>query len=311
MTKAKVVYAIDIGDVSMRGGYYIDGVTQEVAEIPTPRTTRHSSGEDNLWAAVADMVAWIELEAPPMEALAVSTSGIMTLQPKPDAREWGPFKDLELFVLAPNVDGLKYVPVLSRIEALDLRVPVHVENDVNAALSSVTEYDDAICINLGGGLGAAAKRNGQIQHVRGTWSCYEIGHGMRWDLPEHLTRLCHCGSTGCLEAAIGGWAMAERYGYRPETASPELYMQMAEDVLELLPHAIVSVIRQTGISRVLLSGRGLLGYCEADSEFVKRLQKAVEVVDPSLGSIEMGLIRLGESAELQGSAVALLSYMAK
>lgn len=311
MNAPKVVYTIDIGDVYMRGGFYKDRALTEVSVVPTPRASREQDGETSLWSGFKWLVERVAIEAPPMEALGVSASGIMTLQARENARSWGPFKNLELFVLAPNVDGLKYVPIVQRIEALGFGVPVHVENDVNAALISMTQYDDAILINLGGGLGAAAKRDGRIEHVKGTWSCYEIGHGMRWDLPEYLTRICHCGSNGCLEAAIGGWAMSDRYGFRPETAPPEIYTQMREDVIELLPHAIASVCRQTDIRRVLLGGKGLIGYEASDPEFLGRLKQGVEDVDSSFGSIEMGLIQLPETAELLGNALALLSYFEK
>jgi predicted NBD/HSP70 family sugar kinase len=308
VNKPKVVYSIDIGDVYMRGGFFVDGTTREVIRVSTPHASKGHSGEENLWTGVKALVERIQTEAPPMEALSVSASGIMTLRSAPGAREFGPFKDLELYVLAPNVDGLKYVPIMQRLESLNLGVPVHVENDVNAATISITAYDDAVCVNLGGGLGAAAKSKGQIQHVKGTWSCYEVGHGMRWDLPEHLTRLCHCGNNGCLEAAIGGWAMTERYGYLPELAPADVYGRMREDVVELLPHAIVSVVRQSGVNRVLLAGKGSVGYQESDSAFISRIGEHVGRIDNSLKSMDISMIELTETAEMQGSALALLSY---
>lgn len=306
LTVTPVIYAIDVGDSYMRGGYFVDGLTHDVAEIPTPRATKDRTGEENLLTAISAMVDEIRLVAPSMQAFGLSCSGIMTLRDSPGARSYGPFKDKELLVLAPNVDGLKYVPILSRIEQLGWGVPVHVENDCNAALTAATTAPDAVSISLGGGLGAAIKREGIVQHPEGTWSCYEIGHGMRWPLPEHLFRTCHCGNNGCLEAVIGGWAMTERYRVRPENAPPDIYASMMEDVIEFLPPAIASLIESSGIHHVVLSGLGCMGYSE-NPEFVPRLGEAVEKILADGQKIEFSVVPIAETAELHGVALALLA----
>ena len=303
MDQNGVIYALDIGDSYMRSGVYMDGVTRQVAVVPTPRALRGESGEARLMAQIVEMVAQTASEAPPMQALALAASGIMTLKPRPGARTYGPFKDHDLYVLAPNVDGLKYMPIQLRLEEMGWGVPIHVENDVNAATRSATEIDDAICINLGAGLGAAVKRGGRIEHVRGTWSCYEIGHGIRWKFPEQLTRRCHCGNIGCLEAIVGGWAMTERYRARPEDAPPETYDRMRNDVVSYLPQAIADTVRDSGLTTVLMAGRGAVGYSR-DSEFLDRVKTSVEALLPST-PVSLGLLELGEIAELHGVVLAL------
>lgn len=304
MSTSCVVYAIDIGDSLMRGGTHIDRETLEIARVSTPRASRDKSGEQMLLEGIAAMVEAIAAVSPRMQALAVSCSGIMTLQPTATRRTYGPFRDRELYVLAPNVDGLKQVPIIARLEQLDYGVPIHVENDCNAALRSAEGIDDAICVNLGAGLGASVMRHGRIEHVEGTWSCHEIGHGMRYRLPEEVTRRCHCGNLGCLEAVIGGWAMTERYRTRPENALADIYDHMRDDVVEFLPKAIADTITETGITTVFMSGKGAVGYSR-ESDFLDRLRLAVEALVPQYAPIQMSLLDLGEIAELRGVALAM------
>lgn len=302
---ALVIYAVDIGDANIRGGAYIDGKTTVLTTVPTPKEDPMNGGSERLFARVRSVIETIQQQAPPMQALAVSASGIMTLSPSPGARTYGPFKDHELFVVAPNVDGLKYVPLVRKLEDMGYGVPVHVENDVNAALESGDIYKDVVCISLGAGVGASAKRDGAVIHAGNTWSCFEIGHGMRWDLPEEFSFLCHCGSFGCLEAAIGGWAMALRYKVEPEAAPPEMYDHMRDDVVELLPQAIASIVKQTSIYNVAMTGRGAVGYAK-DSEFLNRLAARTGAIVGA--EVHVKLFELGDEAELQGTALALLRH---
>lgn len=300
-----VIYTIDIGDENLRAGIYEDGETRLVTVMRTPKEP-FSGGSHKLLDRIRSVINILQNESPPMQALAVSASGVMTLRPKPDARTYGPFKDSELYVVAPNVDGLKYQPLLKMIEDLGYGVPVHIENDVNAALESEEAHDTVICIALGAGLGAAAKRNGRVIHAGNSWSCFEIGHGMRWQLPEETSLLCHCANTGCLEAAIGGWAMVQRYGIAPEDADAETYDQMRQDVIQLLPQAIASIIRQTGIYDVAMTGRGAEGYSQ-NSTFLDDLR---DHVNAELGTdnVTVTLLSLGDTAELHGTARALLHH---
>jgi predicted NBD/HSP70 family sugar kinase len=301
-----VIYVIDIGDANLRGGVYIDGKTTVLTTVETPKEDRTKGGSERLITRIRSVIDDISTQAPPMQALGVSASGIMTLSPKPGARNYGPFRNEELYVVAPNVDGLKYTPLISLLEGLGYNVPIHVENDVNASLESGDLYKDVIGISLGAGLGAAAKRNGEVIHVGQTWSCFEIGHGMRWQLPEELSFLCHCGSTGCLEAAIGGWAMTQRYKVAPEHASPEIYDRMRADVIQLLPLAIASVIKQTNITNVAMTGLGSIGYSK-NSNFLEQLAAATRK-STGFENVKVKLFELGDEAELHGTARALLRH---
>ncbi len=92
-----------------------------------------------------------------------------------------------------------------------LRRPVVVLNDVQAATYGEWKYgagrgsSDLVCVFVGTGVGGGLVADGQLRHgARGTAG--EVGH---------LTvasggRPCRCGNRGCLEAYVGGWAIAER-----------------------------------------------------------------------------------------------------
>ena len=110
---------------------------------------------------------------------------------------------------APNLrwSDLPLGPSLAR----DFGVPVHVLNDVRAA--TVGEWrrgvalgqTDLVCLFLGTGLGGGVVSGGRLL-VGATNAAGELGH---------LTivaggRRCTCPSSGCLEAYVGGWAIADR-----------------------------------------------------------------------------------------------------
>jgi predicted NBD/HSP70 family sugar kinase len=304
-----IVYAIDIGDSLIRAGVFQNGRTLLTAQTVTPKEDFGIKAIDSaLWPIVAGLVHELQSTHPGGVGLALSASGTMTLLSKPGLRDYGAFRDDEVIVFAPNVDGLKHAPILSCVERLDLGLPLHIENDMNAALTSAVQFDEAILIGLGAGLGAAIKKNGRIEHLPGTWSCFEIGHGKRWNFGrDHFNRKCNCGTVGCLEAAIGGWAMAERYVMLPETATPVVYERMREDVIALLPQAIARLADASRIPTILMAGKGSLGYATG-SDFIARLQAQTQRMVRDL-EIEVQLIDLGEAAELQGAALAFLDHV--
>ena len=89
--------------------------------------------------------------------------------------------------------------------------PVHVVNDARAAtyaewrLGAGRGYDDLFYLALGTGVGGSAVFEGRLVEG-GTHAAGEVGH---------VTivsggRRCHCPNWGCLEAYVGGWAIAER-----------------------------------------------------------------------------------------------------
>ncbi len=110
---------------------------------------------------------------------------------------------------APNLKWTEF-PLGERLEQA-LGVPVVVENDVRAITWGVWRHgagrgiDDLIVMFVGTGIGGGIVSGGQL--VTGD-------RGMAGEL-GHMTvvsggRRCTCGHNGCIEAYVGGWAIAER-----------------------------------------------------------------------------------------------------
>ncbi len=240
LSNSSVIYAIELGGGHCAAGAYINGTTAQVFEQHTPQVKDH--GAEALLDTVCSLVDQVAQSAPLMQAVAVSFSGFLDLRDRPGARNYGPLRDTEVMVSAPHINDIRNLPFFEWLEGAGWGVPLHIENDVNAALRSATAFSTAVSINLGTGVAAAIKRDSRIVHMPSTWSCYQIGHGFRWSLPESLTRKCLCGSIGCLEAAIGAWALTDRYGMRPQDAPAEIYEQMRNDVVEYLSLAIAELV---------------------------------------------------------------------
>lgn len=110
----------------------------------------------------------------------------------------------------PNLSGWRDYPLARGIEdALDL--PVAVTNDVNAttlaehAVGAGRGVDDLLVLFVGTGVGGGIVAGGRLVDGAGGYAG-EIGH---------MTvvvdgRPCSCRNRGCLEAYVGGWAIAER-----------------------------------------------------------------------------------------------------
>jgi glucokinase len=112
-------------------------------------------------------------------------------------------------VHAPNL-GWRDVPLARRVRD-ELGLPVRVLNDARAATLAEWSFgagvgaSDFFCLFLGTGVGGSAVLGGRLLDG-GSHAFGEVGH---------MTivvggRRCHCPNWGCLEAYVGGWAIAER-----------------------------------------------------------------------------------------------------
>lgn len=111
---------------------------------------------------------------------------------------------------APNL-GWRDVPLAQRLSKALGGAKVVVINDARAAtlaewrLGAGRGAKDLFCMILGTGVGGSAVIGGKLLEG-GRHALGEVGH---------LTivsggRKCHCPNSGCLEAYVGGWAIAER-----------------------------------------------------------------------------------------------------
>lgn len=112
-------------------------------------------------------------------------------------------------VFAPNLP-LRHEPLKARLEDA-LGLPVHLENDANAAAWAEYRYgagrgaEGMLLVALGTGIGGGIITAGRL--LRGEHGmAAEIGH-MRVVPDGHL---CGCGNTGCFEAYASGTALERR-----------------------------------------------------------------------------------------------------
>jgi glucokinase len=111
---------------------------------------------------------------------------------------------------APNVAGWREVPVVESLSRA-LSMPVRLENDANAAALAEWRHgagrgvDDLIFLTMSTGVGAGLILGGRL--YRGArFQAGEVGH-----MPiVSGGRPCSCGLRGCLEAYVGGAALAAR-----------------------------------------------------------------------------------------------------
>jgi predicted NBD/HSP70 family sugar kinase len=141
----------------------------------------------------------------------------------------------------PIMTGWDGVPVRDLVAAW-FDSPALVDNDVNAMAvgeqtTSYPQTPDLFVVKLGTGVGGGIITGGHV--LRGTaGAAGDIGHTwadadeLRSDTPE-----CRCGKRSCLEAYVGGWAIAR-------DASRELGRQVSvDDVVELLRASDSTTIR--------------------------------------------------------------------
>ena len=110
----------------------------------------------------------------------------------------------------PNLPGWDDVPV-RRLLAEALGIPVHLENDANAAalaewrFGAGRGFDDLVYLTASTGIGAGLILGGRLHRGQGG-NAGEVGHvPVEW---EGLA--CACGLRGCLEAYVGGAAWSRR-----------------------------------------------------------------------------------------------------
>jgi glucokinase len=182
------------------------GATKVVSGLvdPTGHVVRHSGrhlhendGADGVIGSVAQCARGLldELAAPPA-AMGIGVAA----QVDPETGR---------VIHAPNLRW-RDVPLGARLAA-QLGGALSVVNDARAATFAEWQYgaargsSDVFCLIVGTGVGGSTVLGGRL--IEGaTHAAGEVGH-----LPiVSGGRRCHCPGSGCLEAYVGGWAVAER-----------------------------------------------------------------------------------------------------
>lgn len=206
----KATIGIDIGGTTM------DAVTiDETGEIVASDVVRTHQGTDALQSGLRHLIdsLW---ESCSLANLTVAGIGIGV--PGKVNHTEGSISD----ALNLGVDFFDFRKFLD-----SYRVPVNVENDVNAAAVAVARSFDkkgtVVFLNMGTGLASGVVINGRID--RGiSGAAGEIGH-IPMD-PQALQ--CTCGQRGCLETIASGSGIARRWGTDAEYPVKDLFVHAAQ-----------------------------------------------------------------------------------
>jgi len=209
--------------------------------------------------------------------------------------------------------GLAHLPLAAELRAR-LGIPVHVENDVNAAALGAARAPSTggetslAFLNLGTGLAAGIVLDGRLWRGA-TGAAGEIGH-----IPiDPAGPECVCGHRGCLELYASGSGIARQWGQDPPSAAGLLALEADGDpravlVLDRLVLAVASAVRLLvlayDVDRIVVGGGlaeglgdalvdrvlALLADWEASSSFLAAVGPSARVV---LAPAEQPLAAIG------------------
>ncbi|MCL8025580.1 ROK family transcriptional regulator [Nocardioides bruguierae] len=169
-------------------------------------------------AVLSQQEVSLDITAGPEPVLDAVVRGLEALPTRDDLPAWalgvslpGPIEQPAGRVVSPPImtgwDGMNVPEVLGP----RLRVPVLVENDVNAMawgeVVSTGRMRDLLFVKVGTGVGAGLVLNGALlSGARG--AAGDLGHTHVGVGDGAVQPLCRCGKRGCVEAYAGGWAIA-------------------------------------------------------------------------------------------------------
>ena len=208
---------------------------------------------------------------------------------------------------SPNL-GWQRVPLRAQLEAA-LHRPVEVTNDLRAITFGEWQYGaargarDAVCVFVGTGVGGGIIADGRLR-TGATNTAGEVGH---------MTlvaggRPCHCRNVGCLEAYVGGWAIAARAreAAAEEPALGRPLVRRAGGLAEITAETVADAAR---------AGDPLSGRIVAETEryLAAGLVGVVNAIDPEVlvlgGGVIEGIPSLvpGVARRLRRSALAVVA----
>ena len=224
--------------------------------------------------------------------------------------------------VAPGWDGIP----LGRMLREQLGVPVHVENGAKTMGQAEMWFGagegarNAIVALLGTGVGAAVFADGRLyrgfQSSAGEWGHTPIVVG---------GRLCRCGSHGCLEAYVGGWALLDRWAEiggaeQADAVDDEARLrailagtsedahrdQLIGEIGDYLGAGLATLINLFNPERIVLAGWVGLLINPAILEAVKARAAAYALRQP-FDSVDITLGRLGIDAVALGAATLVIN----
>lgn len=207
------VVAVDLGGTHIRVAVVDDrGRLSHRHGIPT----KAGQGHQEVVARIAELIVRTARAAGLGDSAAVGVASPGPLNPRTGT-----------VLYTPNLPGWRDVPLVAMLEDTT-DWTVRLANDGNCAALGEVRYgsaqgiDDLVYLALGTGVGGGIVSGGKlIDGVRGLGA--EVGHvNVAMDGPR-----CTCGSVGCLEAFVGGWAIKREAEAVATTADGDLLRRLA------------------------------------------------------------------------------------
>ncbi|WP_010270945.1 ROK family protein [Paenibacillus senegalensis] len=216
---------------------------------------------------------------------------------------------------AANLPGCAGTPLAKLIHE-KFGIPVHVDNDVNAAAigelwaGALGDIQSFAFVALGTGVGGALVNEGRLIYgERG--AAGEVGHMI---LKPGGT-LCGCGQRGCLEQYVSGTALNRAaQAVHPEWNSHRLIQQCAEGhpaALEVidqfvkdLSSALITLHNLLDPGAIVLGG----GLTASSSVWWSRLEEALSAMSPKK-SVTVRAAQAGNQAGMIGAAGLVFSRL--
>ncbi|MCI4352908.1 MAG: ROK family protein [Thermoplasmata archaeon] len=228
---------------------------------------------------------------------------------------------------APNLRWTNF-PLGTRLSS-EFGCPVFVANDVRAATVGEWRHGagkgttNLLCLFVGTGVGGSAVVDGRL--LEGAANALgEVGHTVL----VSGGRACHCPAQGCLEAYVGGWAIAERARERVRidpTGGAELLrragsvgaieartvaeaahgrdplaLEIMRETAGYLGSGVAGLVNAFNPARLLLGG----GVIEGSPELVDAVAERVrtDCQPPAAAAVRVMRVSLGHDAILIGAA---------
>jgi len=227
----------DIGGTKTRIAFTKDG--KQFSEPKVVRTPeRFEDGIELFTSIIADISKVEEIES--------ATGGIAGSLDK----------NHSAMIRSSHIAGWAGRPLKKILEDI-IRVPVFIEND--SAMVGLGEmkygagrgFDIGVYITISTGIGGARYVDGKID--KNTFG-FEPGHQI---IKAEETEVClSCGSKGCLESLVSGYAVHERFGKHPrEIQNQKLWKELAK----LFSYGLYNTILHWSPDAVILGGSMITG----------------------------------------------------
>ena len=286
---------IDLGGTKVEAAL-IDGRGKSVSELRYQ--TRAERGEQNI---VSELLAAIET----LQAEAGVSAGAVGVGVAGQVDSSG------TVLSAPNLPFNNMA--LQKRLASKTSLPVIVTNDVRAATFGEWRFgagkgvDTLVVIFVGTGVGGGVVSGGSLLEGCGN-TAGELGHVTL----VYGGRKCRCPNSGCLEAYVGGWAIAERAekaglgNVSAETVAAACHSgdsvaaRLVEETADYLASGVVGVVNIFNPCKVVLGG----GVIEGLPEMIPVVEGVVsrDALKSNLKNLQIVRAGLGGKAGVIGAA---------